>query len=102
VGWSQGAALAQEVALAAPDSVTCAALLATYGRQNEVDKTLQLAWDRLAAADDDLDDLRLALSMLTAFPPDRLADDGFVAPFTDPDRGWPPVIDFLRTHHPPR
>lgn len=68
VGWSQGAALAQEVALASPETVSCAALLATYGRQNEIDKTLQQSWDRLAYGDDDLASLRLALTLLTAFP----------------------------------
>jgi pimeloyl-ACP methyl ester carboxylesterase len=179
VGWSQGAAIAQEVALAAPEAVTCAALLATYGRQNEIDKTLQQSWDRLAQGDDDLDSLRLAMALLTAYPPERLADDTFVArmrerqadwagrpdpqkrrraatfiatyqdrllalaavrtpclvlgfeldtdtfaararevaqaiprsryielggtahaaPFSDPQRVWPPVIDFLRLHH---
>ncbi|MBV9846223.1 MAG: alpha/beta hydrolase [Kutzneria sp.] len=182
VGWSQGAAIAQEVALASPEAVTCAALLATYGRQNEIDKTLQQSWDRLAQGDDDLDSLRLAMALLTAYPPQRLADDNFVAhmrarqvdwagrpdpqkrrragtfiatyqdrlpalaavttpclvmgfeldtdtfaararevaqaipraryveldgiahaaPFTDPQRVWPPVIDFLRRHHRPR
>jgi pimeloyl-ACP methyl ester carboxylesterase len=79
VGWSQGAAIAQEVALAAPEAVNCAALLATYGRQNEIDKTLQQSWDRLAHGEDDLDSLRLAMALLTAFPPERLADDNFVA-----------------------
>jgi pimeloyl-ACP methyl ester carboxylesterase len=79
VGWSQGAAIAQEVALASPGAVHCVALLATYGRQNEIDKTLQQCWDRLAYADDDLDSLRLAMGLLTAFPPQRLADDDFVA-----------------------
>ena len=179
VGWSQGAAIAQKVALAAPEMVTCAALLATYGRQNEIDKTLQQSWDHLAQGDDDLDSLRLAMALLTAYPPQRLADDTFVAhvrarqadwagrpdpqkrrraatfiatyqdrlpalaavrtpclvlgfeldtdtfaararevaraipcsryielggtahaaPFSDPQRVWPPVIDFLRLHH---
>lgn len=79
VGWSQGAAIAQEVALAAPEAVNCAALLATYGRQNEIDKTVQQSWDRLARGEDDLDSLRLAMALLTAFPPERLADDNFVA-----------------------
>jgi pimeloyl-ACP methyl ester carboxylesterase len=59
--------------------VNCAALLATYGRQNESDKTLQQSWDRLAYGEDDLDSLRLAMALLTAFPPERLADDNFVA-----------------------
>lgn len=179
IGWSQGAALAQEAALAAGDSVRCAALLATYGRQNELDRILQESWQRLAA-DDDMDSLRLALGLLTAFPPDRLADDAFVrhmkaiqadwagvpapearrraagfistyqdrlpflaqvtapclvigfeldvdtcaararevaqavpnaeyieipalahaAPVSDPERVWPPVVDFLQRHHP--
>lgn len=88
VGWSQGAALAQEVALASPETVRCAALLATYGRQNEIDKTLQQSWDRLAYGDDDLDSLRLALALLTAFPPDRLADDAFVAPLRAAQSDW--------------
>lgn len=79
MGWSQGAAIAQEVALASPEAVNCAALLATYGRQNEIDKTLQQSWDRLAYGDEDLDSLRLAMALLTAFPPERLADDNFVA-----------------------
>jgi pimeloyl-ACP methyl ester carboxylesterase len=182
VGWSQGAAIAQEVALASPAAVSCAALLATYGRQNEIDRTLQQSWDRLAYGQDDVDSLRLAMALLTAFPPERLADDDFVAhmratrndwagrpdphrrqraatfiatyqdrlaalgavttpclvmgfeldtdtfaararevaeaipgarhveleglahaaPFSDPQRVWPPVIDFLRQHHPLR
>jgi pimeloyl-ACP methyl ester carboxylesterase len=182
VGWSQGAAIAQEVALASPDAVSCAALLATYGRQNEIDKALQKAWDRLAYGEDDVDGVRLAMALLTAFPPERLADDDFIAhmratqddwagrpdprrrqragtfiatyqdrlpalgsvttpclvmgfeldadtfavrarevaeaipgahyveldglahaaPFSDPQRVWPPVVGFLRRHHPPR
>ncbi len=182
VGWSQGAAIAQEVVLASREAVNCAALLATYGRQNEIDKTLQQSWDRLAYGEDDVDSVRLAMALLTAFPPERLADDNFVArmratqnewtgrpdprrrqragtfiatytdrlpslgavttpclvmgfeldvdtfavrarevaeaipdaqyveldglahaaPFSDPQRVWPPVIDFLRSHHPLR
>lgn len=180
VGWSQGAAIAQEAALEASRSVRCAVLLATYGRQNELDRVLQDSWKRLAVEDDDLDAVRLALGLLTAFPPARLADDAFIrhlkttaddwagvptpearqraatfistyqnrlpylrhltvpcliigfeldvdtcaararevaravpraeyielpglahaAPVTHPQRVWPPVIDFLRTHHP--
>jgi len=88
VGWSQGAALAQEVALASPATVNCAALLATYGRQNEIDKTLQQSWDRLAYSDDDLDSLRLAMALLTAFPPERLADDNFVAQLRTRQSEW--------------
>jgi pimeloyl-ACP methyl ester carboxylesterase len=76
VGWSQGAAIAQEVALAAGERVRVAVLLATYGRQNEIDKVLQESWDYLAQ--EGPDSLRIALRLLTAFPPDRLSDDGFV------------------------
>lgn len=76
VGWSQGAAIAQEVALASRDRVRAAVLLATYGRQNEIDRILQESWDVLAADGEDC--LRLALRLLTAFPPDLLADDSFV------------------------
>ncbi len=79
VGWSQGAVLAQETALAVPEYATCAVLLATYGRQNEIDKTLQASWDLLAAADEEWDSLRLAMSFLTSFPAEQLADDDFVA-----------------------
>jgi pimeloyl-ACP methyl ester carboxylesterase len=180
VGWSQGAAIAQEAALGASQSVRCAALLATYGRQNELDRVLQDSWQRLAVDGEDLDPLRLALGLLTAFPPERLADDAFVrhmktvaaewagapapearqraatfistyqdrlpflthmtvpclvigfeldidtcaararevaravpraeyielpglahaAPVTHPQRVWPPVIDFVKAHHP--
>ena len=86
VGWSQGAALAQEVALSTPERVRVAALLATYGRQNEIDRVLQESWDILA--DGGADSLRLALSLLTAFPPDRLADDSFVRNLRDAQSSW--------------
>lgn len=76
VGWSQGAAIAQEVALSSPERVRAAVLLATYGRQNEIDKILQSSWDLLAA--DREGPLQLALRLLTAFPPSLLADDSFV------------------------
>lgn len=88
VGWSQGAALAQEVALAVPDHVTCAALLATYGRQNEIDAILQAGWDMLAAGGAELDPLRLAMSLLTAFPPEQLAQDDFVARMRGSQQEW--------------
>lgn len=87
VGWSQGAAIAQEVALAS-GQVRCAALLATYGRQNEIDKTLQQCWDLLAEASKDLDCVRLALGFLTAFPAQRLADDQFVAHMRSHQHAW--------------
>ncbi|WP_198016904.1 alpha/beta fold hydrolase [Nocardioides sp. CF8] len=88
VGWSQGAAIAQEAALAVEGRVTCAALLATDGRQNEVDKTLQQCWDLLADGSDDLDCLRFAMGLLTAFPPTRLADDEFVRNMRTVQRQW--------------
>lgn len=78
IGWSQGAAIAQEAALVAGARVRCAVLLATYGRQNQIDRILQESWD-LLAANADADALRLALAFLTSFPPERLADDQFVA-----------------------
>ena len=88
VGWSQGAALAQEVTLAAPRRVTCAVLLATYGRQNEIDVVLQASWDLLAAGGTELDPLRLAMSLLTAFPPEQLAQDDFVARMRSSQQEW--------------
>jgi pimeloyl-ACP methyl ester carboxylesterase len=86
VGWSQGAALAQQVARTSPERVRAAALLATYGRQNEIDRILQESWDILA--DGGADSLRLALSLLTAFPPDRLADDSFVRSLREAQSSW--------------
>lgn len=50
LGWSQGAAIAQETALLRPDLVAAAALIATYGRQNIMDRILQDAWRALDAA----------------------------------------------------
>lgn len=88
IGWSQGAALAQEVALAVPDRVTSAALLATYGRQNEIDTILQAGWHLLAAGGAELDPLRLAMSLLTAFPPEQLAQDDFVARMRSIRQEW--------------
>ncbi|MFC0623406.1 alpha/beta fold hydrolase [Kribbella deserti] len=44
-----------------------------------LDKTLQQSWDHLAYGGDELDSLRLAMALLTGFPPERLADDNFVA-----------------------
>lgn len=86
VGWSQGAVVAQEVALAASDRVRAAVLLAPYGRQNQIDVLLQEAWDDLL--DHGTDGLRLILNMLTAFPPERLADDDFVAHMRAVQRDW--------------
>jgi pimeloyl-ACP methyl ester carboxylesterase len=88
IGWSQGAALAQEVALAAPRRVTSAVLLAIYGRQNEIDTILQASWDLLADGGAELDPLRLAMSLLTAFPPEQLAQDDFVARMRNIQQEW--------------
>jgi pimeloyl-ACP methyl ester carboxylesterase len=76
LGWSQGAAIAQEVALLRPDLVTAAALIATYGRQNIMDRILQGAWQALDAAGPELDPVRAALLLLTSYPPGQLGDDG--------------------------
>jgi pimeloyl-ACP methyl ester carboxylesterase len=88
LGWSQGAAIAQEVALLRPDLVTAAALIATYGRQNSVDRLLQDAWAALEPAGDELDPVRLALLFLTSYPPQSLGDDAFVGPRVDGMRAW--------------
>lgn len=86
VGWSQGAAIAQEVALAAEDTVGAAVLIATYGRQNAIDRVLQQAWAALPDREDD--PLRLAMGFLSSFPPDRLADDHFVERMCDLQPEW--------------
>jgi pimeloyl-ACP methyl ester carboxylesterase len=80
MGWSQGAAIAQEVALARPELVSAAALIATYGRQNSIDTVLQEAWDALHTAGDELDPVRLAMLLLTGYPAHLLGDDSFLAP----------------------
>jgi pimeloyl-ACP methyl ester carboxylesterase len=66
LGWSQGAAIAQEVALLRPDRVAAAALIAGYGRQNAMDRVLQQAWRALDAAGPEFDPVRLALLVLTS------------------------------------
>jgi pimeloyl-ACP methyl ester carboxylesterase len=78
LGWSQGAAIAQEVTLQCPERVHAAALIAGYGRQNSVDRLLQQAWTVLADSDEELEPVRLALQLLTAYPPALLGEDGFV------------------------
>ncbi|AGZ42791.1 alpha/beta fold hydrolase [Actinoplanes friuliensis] len=75
LGWSQGAAIAQEVALLRPDRVVAAALIAGYGRQGAVDEVLQQAWQTLDAAGPDLDPVRLAMLLLTSYPAADLSHD---------------------------
>jgi pimeloyl-ACP methyl ester carboxylesterase len=75
LGWSQGAAIAQETALMRPDLVAAAALIATYGRQNIMDRILRDAWQALDAAGPELDPVRAALLLLTSYPPQQLGDD---------------------------
>jgi pimeloyl-ACP methyl ester carboxylesterase len=75
LGWSQGAAIAQEVALARPDLVVAAALLAPYARNNRFQRLLQEAWAALDGADEPLEPVRLALLLLTSFPAQALGDD---------------------------
>jgi pimeloyl-ACP methyl ester carboxylesterase len=79
LGWSQGAAIAQETALLRPDLVAAAALIATYGRQNIMDRILQDAWQALDAAGPGLDPVRTALLLLTSYPPRQLGDDSCAA-----------------------
>lgn len=88
LGWSQGAAITQEVALAYPGSVRAAALIATYGRQNRIDQVLQESWDALSVGGEELDPVRLALGLLTSHPPALLASDEFVGPLIDAQAEW--------------
>lgn len=88
LGWSQGAAIAQEVALLRPDLVAAAALVASYGRQNTFDRILQCAWRVLDGSGTDYDPVRLALLALTSYPPQLLGDDSFVDPRVDAMREW--------------
>jgi len=88
LGWSQGAAIAQEVALLRPDLVAAAALIASYGRQNTMDRVLQDAWLALDTAGEELNPVRLAMLLLTSYPPPLLGDDSFVDPLLDGIRQW--------------
>jgi pimeloyl-ACP methyl ester carboxylesterase len=87
-GWSQGAAIAQEVALAAPQRVAAAALVATYGRQNRFDIVLQEAWAELDRSESPADNARLAMLFLTGEPPHHLADDDYLSERVAAMRSW--------------
>jgi pimeloyl-ACP methyl ester carboxylesterase len=87
-GWSQGAAIAQEVALLRPDLVAGAALIAGYGRQSSVDRLVQDAWATLAAGGPELDPLRQVLQLLTSYPAELLGDDASAAPLIAGTRSW--------------
>jgi len=88
LGWSQGAAISQEVALLRPDLVVAAALVATYGRQNSFDRLLQESSAALARAGQELDPVRLVLTFLTSYPAPMLGDDSYVDPLIDRLRQW--------------
>lgn len=88
LGWSQGAAIAQEVALARPDLVAAGALTATYGRQNTCDRLVREAWAALDGGDEALEPVRLALLLLTGYPPQALGEDSFVAAVVEGARQW--------------
>ena len=88
VGWSQGAAIAQEVALRHPDQVAAAALIAGYARRNTFDLVLRDAWAALDEAGPELDPVRLALLFLTSHPVPALGDDAFVDPRLAGMRQW--------------
>jgi pimeloyl-ACP methyl ester carboxylesterase len=88
LGWSQGAAIAQEVALLRPDLVACAALVATYGRQNGIDRLLQNAWAELDDGGPDLDPVRQALLLLTSYPAALLGADATAEPLIAGAESW--------------
>lgn len=88
LGWSQGAAIAQEVSLAYPGTIRAAALIATYGRQNRMDRVLQEAWDVLSVGGQELDPVRLAMGLLTSHPATLLGSDAFVAPLIEAQAEW--------------
>jgi len=88
LGWSQGAAIAQEVALARPDLIAAATLIATYGRQGSIERILQNAWSALDGAGEELDPARLAMLLLTGYPPRRLGDDACTDALISGARRW--------------
>jgi pimeloyl-ACP methyl ester carboxylesterase len=89
LGWSQGAAIAQEVALARPDLIAAAVLIAGYGRQNSIGRLLADAWSALDAAGDELDPVRLLMLLLTGYPPRLLGEDAFTDAVIGGVRQWP-------------
>jgi pimeloyl-ACP methyl ester carboxylesterase len=88
LGWSQGAAIAQEVALLRPDLVAGAALIAGYGRQNSVDRLVQDAWTILDAGGPELDPVRQALLLLTSYPAELLGEEASATPLIAGARSW--------------
>jgi len=88
LGWSQGAAIAQEVALQRPDLVAGAALVAGYGRQNSIDRLLQEAWVALDAAGPELDPARQALLLLTSYPAEMLGAEATADPLIEGASTW--------------
>jgi pimeloyl-ACP methyl ester carboxylesterase len=88
LGWSQGAAIAQELALLRPDLVAGAALLAAYGRQNSIDRLLQDALAALDAGGSELDPVRQVLLLLTSYPAQLLGDDAFADRLIARARTW--------------
>jgi pimeloyl-ACP methyl ester carboxylesterase len=88
LGWSQGAAIAQEVALLRPDRVAAAALIASYGRPNTIARVLQEAWRCLDAAGPELDPIRSAMLLLTSYPAAALGDDAFLESLLPGVRQW--------------
>jgi len=88
LGWSQGAAIAQEVALLRPDRVVAAALIAGYGRQNTMDRLLQQSTRTLETAGPEFDPVRLVLLLLTSYPPKVLGDDAFLDALLPGIRQW--------------
>jgi pimeloyl-ACP methyl ester carboxylesterase len=78
-GLSLGALITQELALARPDLVRCAAMMGTIGRQSEGGKALTASWiefDRSGVTLPPLYDVMSQLAWL--FSPSTLADDDFV------------------------
>ncbi|WP_432538031.1 alpha/beta fold hydrolase [Kineococcus arenarius] len=80
LGWSQGAAIAQEVAVRHPHLAAAAVLIAPYARQNVADAVLQDAWAALRQAGEEMDPVRLAMLLLTSYPPQHLGRDDVTAP----------------------
>ena len=61
------------------ERVRSAALLAPYGRHNEIDNVLQQAWDSLA--EQGADSVRVVLGLLTAIPRRMFSGDAFCSEF---------------------
>jgi len=77
-GYSQGAWIAQELALLRPDRVRGAVMMATVGRRSAYLQLALDAWEDLSGREEELPELYAYLMLLTSMSPDLFANDNYV------------------------